>query len=134
MGRRILGMIAGAITAFAVIGIVQMIGTMFASQPPKNIEYMTAEEIAAFVASLPLGTLLTFIFGYMLGSLAGGWMATKVTKERHNSVPSLIVGIILTIVGLVNFFVVFPGQPAWFVAVSLLIYIPVSLLGHRLAR
>ena len=134
MGRKILGVVAGAITAFAVIGIVQMIGSMFAPQPPKNIEYMTREEMTAYIASLPIGSLLTVIFGYMLGSLAGGWMATKITKERHNLVPALIVGILLTLAGLANFFVMVPGQPAWFVVVCLLIYIPFALLGHRLAR
>lgn len=134
MGRRTLGVVAGAIMAFAVIGIIWMVGSMFAPQPPKNFEYMTKAEVAAYISSLPIRTLLTVIFGYLLGSLAGGWMATSITKERQNLVPSLIVGIVLTLAGLFNFFVLWPGQPAWFVAVCLFIYIPFALLGNRLAR
>jgi hypothetical protein len=46
----------------------------------------------------------------------------------------LIVGVVLTLGALVTLFVTVPGQPTWVIIVSLLIFIPITLLGQRLAR
>lgn len=134
MGRKILAVVAALITASAIFLLIQMIATLFAFETPKNIEYMTREEIAAYMKTVPVGGYLTVLFGYLLGSFAGGWMVTKVSKARNSTALPFLVGALLTIGAIGNFFFVLPGQPLWFVVLSLISYIPLALFGHRFAR
>lgn len=134
MGRKILAIISAIVVASAIFLIIQMIATMFAPNTPANLEYMSAAERAQYFGSMPTGAYLTVLFGYLLGSLAGGWMVTKVGQVRHGIIWPVIVGALLTIGGVLNFFVMLPGQPVWFVALSMLSYIPFSILGYFLAR
>ena len=134
MSRKILGVIVGFILAVGIILIVEMIGTNLAPQTPKNLEYMTLNEREAYFSSMPLRAYLTTLVGYIIASFAGGWITTKISKDRHSIAPPLILGILLTIGGLWNFFMMLPGQPTWFVALSLITYIPLALIGHRFAR
>jgi hypothetical protein len=83
---------------------------------------------------MPLGSYLSMIFGYLLGSIAAGWIVAKVSQDRHTLTLPLIVGIILTVGGLLNFFVVSPGQPIWMVVISMVIFIPFTLLGQKFSR
>lgn len=134
MGRKILGVIVGWITAVAIIMIVEMIGSVFNPQPPRNFLKLSPEETAEYVKTIPIGAYLTVAFGYLLGAFAGGWMVTKISKQRDSSLLPLLVGILLTLGAVYNFFYMLPGQPVWFIVLCLLIFIPFALLGHRTAR
>lgn len=134
MGRMILGVVVAIILTSAIFLLVQMIATPFGPQPPKNLEYLSSEEIAAYFRTLPLGAYVTVLLGYIIGTFAGGWIVTKISKQRDNIILPLIVGAFFTLGGIVNFFYMLPGQPMWFVILSLLSYIPFALLGHRFAR
>jgi hypothetical protein len=134
MGRKILGVIVALILAGAIFLIFQMIATMIPPFAPKNLGYMSAEERASYFGSMPAGAYVTTLIGYFIGSIGGGWIVTKISKQRASFTLPLIVGVILTIGGIINFFIILPGQPLWFVAISMISYIPLSLFGHRLAR
>jgi len=133
MGRNILGVIVALITAGAIFFIVIMIASAFAPQPPKNFEYRSTAEIADFMRSLPLSGYITASIGGVLASIAAGWMVTKISKQWRSIALPLTVGILLTVGGVVNF-LVFPGQPAWFLVACVIVTIPLALLGHRVAR
>jgi len=134
MGRKLLAIISAIVVASAIFLIILMISTMFAVDTPKNLEYMSAAERAHYFGSMPIGAYLTIAFGYVLGSIAAGWMVTKVGQVRDGIIWPVIVGGLLTIGGCLVFFVVLPGQPTWLITLSLLIYIPFSILGYFLAR
>ncbi len=134
MGRKVLGVITGWIIGVAIILIFEMIASAFNPQPPRNLMRLTPEETAAYVRTIPIGYYLTVLFGYMLGSLAGGWMATKVSKQRNNPVLPLIVGVLIMAGGLMYLFNILPGQPIWFSVLSLLTFVPLALVGHRIAK
>lgn len=136
MGRKILAVIVGFILAFAIFMVFQMISTttLFMHMSPKNLEYMSAADRAAYFGSMPVGAYVMMLVGYVLGSVAAGWIATKISKERNSMTLPIIVGFLLVLAGLVNFFVVLPGQPVWFIALSLICCIPSAILGHRFAR
>jgi hypothetical protein len=134
MGRKVLAVIVALILANAIFFIAEMVGTIFAPFSPKNLEYMTMQERSAYFGSMPLGAYLTMIIGYLLGSIAAGWIAAGVSKDRHSPTLPLIVGVLLTIGGLLNFFVILPGQPVWMIVISLLIFIPMTLVGQHLSR
>lgn len=133
MERKILAIAVAMITAVAIVYIAYIIGSIFAAQPPKNLEYLSAEEKTAYAQMLPVSAFLTFAFGYVLSSVAAGWLVTKISKETHGLSLPLIVGGLLSLGGIFILFVL-PGQPSWFIAASFLIFIPFSLLGHRIAQ
>ena len=135
MGRKILAVIVGFITAAAIFMVFQMISTMAAPTYPANAEHMTKEELAAYIKTLPPMVFGIVLAGYIVGAFAGGFVASKMGR-RWSSGPTLaiIVGALLTLGGVMNFFVMLPSQPTWFVAASLLCYIPAALIGYRIAR
>jgi len=112
-----------------------MISTMAGPKYGGNWEYMTQEEKQAFIKTLPPMVFGIVLAGYLVGSFAGGFVASKMGR-RWSPGPSLalIVGVLLTLAGFALFFAIAPGQPTWFVAASLICYIPASLIGYRIAR
>ena len=134
MGRRILAVIVAFIVANAIFLIVTMIATIFAPFAPKNLEYMTLQERASYFGSMPMGAYLTEIFGYILGSIAAGWIVSRISKDRYSIVLPLIVDFLLTLGALIAMFSTVPGQPLWVVVIILVVLIPVTVIGQRFAR
>ncbi len=134
MGRKILAVIVALIAAFAVISIVQILNSLVV--PPPDADVMNdPARLREFMATLPMTAYVVVLVGYFLGSFTGGYIVTKMSRrESSGSSLALLVGAILMMAGILNFFVLLPGQPIWFVLLSLLIYIPITLLGHKLAK
>jgi hypothetical protein len=133
MGRKILAVIAAWITGLAIIMVIEMIGTMFNPQPPSNFMTMSVDEKIAYARTIPIGAYLTVLFGYILSSFAAGWLVTKISKQSHGLVLPLIVGGLLTLGAVFNAMWL-PGQPFWFVLLSIIVFIPLAFLGHRVAQ
>jgi hypothetical protein len=133
MGRRLLGVIVALVTAAGIFFLFVMVASAFAPQPPKNFEYISRAQIAEFMSSLPLTGYVMASFGGLLASLAAGWMVTKISKEWRSVSLPVLVGILLTVGGIGNY-VIFGGQPVWFLAACIVITLPFALIGHRIAR
>jgi MFS family permease len=135
MGRKFLAVIVGFITAAGIFMVFQMISTMAAPTYAGNWEHMTQDEKNAYVKTLPPMVFAIVLAGYVVGSFAGGFVASKMGR-RWSPGPTLalIVGVLLTIGGFALFFYVAPGQPVWFMIASLVCYIPAALIGYRVAR
>lgn len=134
MGRKILAVVVALIVAFATIMIVQMLNSLVVPPPSSDVMNDPAK-LQAFMANLPTTAYVVVLAGYILGAFAGGFIVTKMSRRESPglSLP-ILIGVILTICGILNFFVALPGQPMWLVALSLISFIPFSLLGHRFAR
>jgi MFS family permease len=135
MGRKILAVIVGWIAAVAIFMVFQMISTMAAPNYPSNAEHIPQEGLRDYIATLPPMVFAIVLIGYIVGAFAGGFITSKMGR-RWSPGPTLafIVGVLLTIGGLLNFFVMFPGQPLWFIAASLISFIPAALIGYCVAR
>jgi MFS family permease len=134
MGRKILAVIVAMIVAFAVITIVQMLNTLMVPPPSSDVMSDPAK-MREFMASMPASAYAMVLIGYVLGAFAGGFIVTKMGRQVSTGVTlAIVVGVLLMVGGVLNFFVLLPGQPVWFVAASMLCYVPISLLGHRFAR
>jgi hypothetical protein len=134
MGRRILAVVVALIVANAIFLIGLMIATMFAPFAPKNFEYMSGQEKAAYFGSMPIGAYLTELAAYIIGSIAAGWVVANVSKGGRSMTLPLVVGVVLTLGAIVTLFITIPGQPMWVIIVSLLIFIPFTLIGRTFAR
>lgn len=134
MGRKILAVVVALIAAFATIMIVQMLNSLAVSPPSADVLNDPAK-MREFMTHLPASAYVVVYLGYVLGSFAGGFIVTKMSRRESPGISlPILIGAILTVGGILNFFVALPGQPTWFVALSLISYIPFSLLGHRFAR
>jgi MFS family permease len=133
MGRKILAVVVAMITAVAIIWISYMIGTMIAPNTPKNVQYETRKEIADYMQTFPISAFVAVFIGYALAAFAGGFISTKMGRRWSGGMSlALIVGLLLSI-GSVLISLTWP-QPLWFVLGSLVIFVPISLLGYRFAR
>lgn len=133
MGRRILAVVVSLIAAFAVIMIVEMMSTPVVPQPGSEI-MNDPVKLREFMAGLPVTFYVVVLIGYFLGSFIGGYLVTSMSRRESPGVRlPLLIGSILMIGGILNFVFLLPGQPVWFVIAALLIFIPVALIGSKLA-
>jgi hypothetical protein len=133
MVRKVLAVIVALITAWGIILIVEMVASRFWTTP-NNLEYMSRDDMAAYFSKLPPTAYLIVLAGYLIAAFFGGFIVTKMSRRESPGLTlPVVIGIILTLGGILNF-VSFPGQPIWFVMVGVLIFIPMSLIGHRFAR
>jgi ABC-type xylose transport system permease subunit len=133
MGRKILAVVAAMITAVAIIWVAYMISSMMAPFYPKNMEYMSRDDMAAYMMTVPISTFITVLIGYALAGFAGGFISTKMGRRWSAGMTlAVVVGILLTAGALVmsNFW----PQPGWFILASVVIFVPVSLIGYKFAH
>jgi hypothetical protein len=135
--RSALRSIAAVLAGFVVASIVMMIietlnGHVLYPELGKAAEGVTdRERLRALLATAPIGALLVVIGGWILGGVAGGWTATRLSARR-TAIHGLVVGALLTLGGIANNLMIPP--PLWFWVVSLLVLMPAAYLGARLAR
>jgi MFS family permease len=133
MGRKILAVIVGFIVASAIFIIVQM-GNSIVMAPPSAEVMADRAKLAEYMASGPTTAYIVVLIGYIIGSFAGGFVATKMGRRwSPGATLAIIVGSLLTLAMIANIMML-PGQPLWFIVASLLLFIPVTLIGYRFAR
>jgi MFS family permease len=126
MGKRILAVIAGLISAFVLIALIQYISYLI-YPPPEGFDYKNEEAMRQLMQTMPAGAFGMLIFAYAVGSFVGGLVAGKVSGRTQ---PAIILGVVLTVSGIVNLVKI--EHPMWFSIVSTIIYIPMALLGSKM--
>lgn len=133
MGRKILSVVVALIVAFAVMMIIEMLNSLQLAPPSADIMADRAK-LAEYMANGPVQAYVVVLIGYFLASFAGGFIVTKMSHQvTQTATLPIVIGVILTL-GMVANLLMLPGQPLWFAVLGLLIFIPTSLLGHRIAR
>ena len=133
MGRKILAVIVAMVVAVAIFMIVQMINSMVVA-PPSDAVMKDPTALREFMANGPVKAYVIVLIGYLIGSFAGGFIVTKMSRrESPGETLPIIIGVLLTLGMLANILFL-PGQPIWFIVASLIVFIPMSLFGHRFAR
>jgi hypothetical protein len=123
MARRIGGVVAGLVLAWlAVMAAEAGVHKMYPPPPGMNMQDMKA--VKQFVASLPLSALLLVLAGWLVGTLAGTFVAAKVGGSRY---PAYVAGALLLAAGIAN--AVMIPQPLWFSVTSFAIFISMTGLG-----
>ncbi len=133
MGRKILAVVAGFIVATAIFMIFEMCNSMVVSPPSAEVMADRAK-LAEYMANGPAKAYIIVLIGYILGSFAGGFVVTKMGRRwSPGATLTIIVGSILTL-GMIANIMMLPGQPLWFIILSLATFIPIAMIGHRFAR
>lgn len=133
MGRKILAVVVALIVATAIMIIVEMLNSL-QLKPPGNDVLNDPAKLREYMANGPAMAYVVVLIGYVLASFAGGFIVTKMSRQVSSGTTlPLVVGGILTVAGILNY-AMLPGQPIWFLVLSLLTFVPVTLIGHRFAR
>ncbi|MBK7934875.1 MAG: hypothetical protein IPK01_15670 [Acidobacteria bacterium] len=133
MGRKILSVVVALVVAFAVMMIIEMLNSLQLTRPSAEVMADRAK-LAEYMANGPARAYVVVLIGYFLASFAGGFIVTKMSHQVTQSMTlPIVIGAFLTLGMVANLFML-PGQPLWFAVLGLLIFIPTSLLGHRVAK
>ncbi len=133
MVRRIAGAFVGVIAAFITISLSQL--AMALVVKPPTLEMMqNPAAMRTFVEGMPASAYIILALGYALGSFVGGFVAGKISGGSATGfLPAMAVGVVLTLMGAINFFVTMPGSPLWAIILSLVMYLPFCALGNKVA-
>ncbi len=125
--RRISGVIAGLVIAFAIVMAAEAIPhQLYPPAPGTNMNDFT--QVKAYVSRLPVTALVIVLLGWLAATVAGTSVAAGIGRSR---VPAYVTGALLMAGGVCNAFVI--PQPVWFSAVSFVIYIAGTMIGGRIA-
>jgi hypothetical protein len=125
--RRIGAVVLGVITAVILVQVAEFgVHSIYPPPPGTNVHDMNA--VKTFVAKLPTPAFVLVLFGWLVATLAGTFIAAKIGRT---AVTAYIVGALLLCGGIVNAFVI--PQPLWFTIASFVIYIGGTIVGARLS-
>jgi len=123
----IAGLVVGSIINMAVVTIGPYIIPFPQGADVSNMDALTE--------SMKLFTPVNFIFpllAHVLGSLVGAFVVVKLAVSHHIQL-AMVIGVFFLFGGIMM--VKIAGGPLWFIVADLLLaYIPMVLLGARLAR
>jgi hypothetical protein len=126
--RSILAVIAGFVAASVIMMIVETAnGKLLYPALGKRAEGVTdREEIRAIMASAPVGALVVVLVGWALGSVAGGHLATLISRRPPYG-HALALGFLLTLAGVANNLMLPP--PLWFWIAAFAVFLPATIGG-----
>ena len=129
--RSIYAVIVGFVAASVVMMLVEWInGHVLYPELGKMAQGVTDREaIRALMASAPVGAFLVVLFGWVLGSLVGGFLAAWIGSNAPVA-HALVLGGLLTLAGIANNLMIPP--PMWFWILSLVVFLPAAHAGARL--
>jgi MFS family permease len=122
--RKILAVIAAIVAGALAITLVEMVAHQFV--PPGPVD--PRSHLPLDPPTVPM--MLTVIVGWAVGALVGGWVATRLGRASYG--PALIAGLVLMGAGLMM--VIAIPSPVWFWILGLGQFVPMALLGFRVAR
>lgn len=130
MKRNILSVVVGLVTAIITFLIAETInGNLHPA--PTTLDYKNTIAVRAFYENQPISLWLLVLAGWVIGSLLCGFLIKLISKSDNKKLP-IIAGCILTLSAVANFFSL--PHPTWFIVVGLLVFIPSTLLGHKLYK
>jgi hypothetical protein len=107
MLRIILGVVAGCVVAICVIFAIELVGHQIFPLPA-GTDPLNAESLKAAAAAMPLAALLLVVAGWIVGVLAGGWVANAIARR---SWPAYVVGALIAVGSVANGMMI--PQPLW---------------------
>ncbi len=128
----ILAVIVGFIVASVVMLAVEMVnGRFLYPELAERAKGVTdRQEVKAIMASAPVGALVVVLIGWVLGSEAGGFVATLI-RRKPPAWNALVLGALLTLAGIANNLMLPP--PIWFWIATAVVFLPATYFGARLA-
>ena len=116
MLRNIGAILAGLITTFALIFLIEMLGhSMY--PPPAGLDFSDPDAMRPYVASLPIQALLFPMFAWFIGTFCGVLPASYIGTTR----PIIFAAIIgmLVLAGTITTLIMIP-HPLWYSVIAVI--------------
>ncbi|MFC6999335.1 hypothetical protein [Rufibacter roseus] len=129
MFKSILSVLGGIALGVFTISIVQFLGQLLYPMPA-TVNPEDPQALASYITNAPVGALLLVLLAYAIGAFLGGNLAARYAPAKP-VIHALIVGTVLLIFGIVNFWQF--EHPLWFVVVAVLLFVPMSFFGGNMS-
>ena len=127
MGRRILAVLAGIVTAFVIVALIEGLGYLL-FPPPEGMDPMDPESVSAMMDQISHMSMLMVAIAWACAAFGGAFVAGKIGGPP-SLIPALIIGGFLVIASIVNLIMI--PSPIWFWIAGLLPQLPLAILGGR---
>ena len=128
MVRNVLAVIVGLAVGMVVNMALLMLNGYVLFPMPDGMDMNNAEQMNAYVATLPAVALLVVMAAHLGQSFMGGWVAARLASSRP-MLLAMIVGVASLAGGIMS--MVSIKGPAWFV-IELPLYLVVAWLAGRM--
>lgn len=129
MGRTILGAVVGLAAAMATMLLIEGLATML-FPPPPGLDLNNEADLAKLVAAATPAMKAMVVFGWLLASFIGGWVAAKISRA-HRVGAALAVGVAV-VLGVIANAAMLP-HPLWMTVLGVLLPIPLAWWAARIA-
>lgn len=127
IARQALGVIAGVVVGGLVVFLVELVGHSLFPTPPST-DLSNPEDVKRLISLLPVGALLMVLVGWLLGSLAGAWTASRIARTN---MAGWIVAALFILLTVYNFTVI--PHPLWMMAAGVVIPLVAAWIAARLS-
>jgi hypothetical protein len=124
--------ILSVIVAFVVGGIFVFLFEALGHRiypVPEGIDSTNMQAIAEYVKTAPVGAILAVLVAQSAGSLVGGFITGLISIAKRAT--AIVYGILALIMAGINLVMI--PHPWWFMVFSIVLPIPLSLLGSQIA-
>lgn len=129
MGRLVLAILGGVLVAGLVVYLVEAAGQLM-YPPPAGLDMRDRDAMSAYVSQLPSGAFAIVLTAWILGALAGSWVAVRIAA-RPAVWPGLVIGGLL-LLGVASNVMTVP-HPVWMVVAAIVAIPAAAYAGARLA-
>jgi len=126
--RSVLGVVAGVLVGGVLISGVEVISSQFYPLPAGAAS--DPQALASHIRSLPAGAFAWVLSAWMIGTLAGAWIAARIAGRKH-LVHGVIIGTVFLAFGIANMLML--PHPAWVWVCGIVIFMMAGYMGGRLA-
>lgn len=130
MGRKILGVLAGIITGFVIVYLVEMVGHAVYSPPP-DMDMTNMEAMKEFVKTLPIGALLFVLAAWTIAAFGGGIVAIIIAKDKPAVLAAIVGGVIL-LASAINLFMI--PHPVWFSVSAVILILAATFMAAMVGK
>jgi len=116
MARNVAAALAGIVTAFVMIMLIEKLGHII-YPPPTDLDFSDPEVMRPYIATLPFLALLFPMIAWVVATFAGTVLACKIGTANPLAFAAVVGGLVLagTIANLIMI-----KHPLWFSLVSLI--------------
>lgn len=131
MIRNIVAVIAAFITGgIAVFGIEALSHSFYPL--PEGMDPSDMKQIAEYIKTAPIGPMVFVLLAQSAGSFVGGFVTGLISRSKQ-TVVAIVYGLLGLAMAALNLILV-PVHPLWFAIASVILPIPLALVGSSLAR
>lgn len=129
--RSFLAIVAGVIVAgFVVVGIETIGQSVY--PPPPGLDLKNPEVLRELLRSLPLGALGSVLLAWVIGALAGAWVAARIALQWRMGHAG-VIGAVVICAAAVNM-LMFPHPPWMWMGALVLIPLATYAGGRLVTR